>query len=82
MTDEEKTIKIEEDCEVHANNLISRSYTEKNNESIATQGIEGLIGKTKTIKTTTIKASETKEIEVKADGTVVKTSDIISAIIE
>jgi hypothetical protein len=77
MTEEQMIARIEKDCETHANNLIARSYAKEANEAMVEDGITGLIGKSKTIETTKIQASETKEIEVKADGTVVKTSDIV-----
>lgn len=68
----EKEAYIELQIEIHRKNLTVRSFTKINNLDIHQNGLPNLVGKQGTTKTATIKISDTKEWEVKTDGTKVE----------
>ncbi len=69
MNDDEIVARIKEDIDAHAENLIVKTFEEKNNDSIIQNNLSKLVGTTTTKTTATRKVSDTKEWVVKTDGT-------------
>ncbi len=72
MSEAEKEIYIELQIKFHRESLLRQTFIKKNNLDVQQTELSNLVGKQGTTKTATMKINDTKEWEVKTDGTKVE----------